>query len=693
MKFSAILLFAVMPAVLCVATFVEQGEGTAFAARHIYHSWWFAALWAVTAAASLATVVRRRLWKRHAAFALHVSLLIILAGAAVSFLTSQSGMMHIRQGQAQNMFLDDGSRMQPLPFALRLDSFRIKYYPGTSAPADYLSHVEVMPTEHSTLNTPHSSLHTPHSALISMNRILSCGGYRFYQTSYDDDCRGTVLTVKYDPYGTPLTYCGYMMLALSMVAVLLSRKGRFRRLLRQLGANQAKIVCTLLLILYSGAVTARSLPTVNAGKAEVMARRQIVYNDRVAPFATMAHDFMLKVYGAASYHGLSAEQVVCGWMTHPEVWKNEPMIKVKDRQLQERLGAEDGYIALQSLFDSAGNYRLTQLTADKDLNPKSLQAIDEKAGIIIMLTQGSLFTPLPDGAAPLSDSRITAEIAYNRMAVVKILFMANLALGILSLIVFAVGGARTVRCMVTVLRVCFILSLAALVAFYCLRWYVSCHVPMGNGYETMLFMSLVIMIASGAVSRRVPLMLCIGLLLSGFTLLVAHLGDSNPQITQLMPVLNSPLLCLHVSLVMMAYALLGMTFIMAVVYFVLGAAEKFKVSTNAGHSTPITPHSTLTIMSRLLLYPAEFLLAAGIFVGAVWANVSWGTYWSWDPKEVWALITMLVYAVPFHRILNSEHRTLYTEHSYHLFMLAAFSTVLMTYFGVNFFLGGMHSYA
>ena len=91
-----------------------------------------------------------------------------------------------------------------------------------------------------------------------------------------------------------------------------------------------------------------------------------------------------------------------------------------------------------------------------------------------------------------------------------------------------------------------------------------------------------------------------------------------------------------------------------------------------------------------MLYPAVFLLAGGIFLGAVWANVSWGKYWSWDPKEVWALITLLVYAVPLHRTtFLAPHRPV----AYHLYMLIAFFSVLMTYFGVNYFLGGMHSYA
>ena len=99
---------------------------------------------------------------------------------------------------------------------------------------------------------------------------------------------------------------------------------------------------------------------------------------------------------------------------------------------------------------------------------------------------------------------------------------------------------------------------------------------------------------------------------------------------------------------------------------------------------------TITVLSRLMLYPAVLLLAIGIFLGAVWANVSWGTYWSWDPKEVWALVTMIVYGIAFHRnSLPWLRRPL----AFHLYLFFAFLTVLMTYFGVNYLLGGMHSYA
>ena len=208
---------------------------------------------------------------------------------------------------------------------------------------------------------------------------------------------------------------------------------------------------------------------------------------------------------------------------------------------------------------------------------------------------------------------------------------------------------------------------------YGLRWYVGGRIPLSNGYETMQFMALCTLLLACLFRRRFPFTVPFGFLLSGFALLVAHLGQMNPQITPLMPVLVSPWLSMHVSLIMMSYALFAFMMLNGILALCIRRHGKM-----------------LMLLSRLLLYPANFFLGAGIFMGAVWANVSWGRYWAWDPKEVWALITFLVYGMAFHaKSLPAFRRPLF----FHIYMIAAFLTVLMTYFGVNYILGGMHSYA
>ena len=206
---------------------------------------------------------------------------------------------------------------------------------------------------------------------------------------------------------------------------------------------------------------------------------------------------------------------------------------------------------------------------------------------------------------------------------------------------------------------------------------------MGNGYETMLVLAWCVQLITLLVIKRLPFLLSFGFLLAGFFLLVSSIGQMDPQITPLVPVLSSPLLSLHVSLIMMAYALFTFTFLCGIVALTL----QFFRPNQPLHAEHI---QALHVISRLFLYPALALLGIGIFVGAIWANISWGRYWGWDPKEVWALISFLCYAVALHGTsLPWFRRPL----NYHLYMTGAFLTVLMTYIGVNYFLGGMHSYA
>ena len=695
MKKLVCILYAAIVLLLGAATFVEQAKGNAYATVHIYHSWWFCLLWGVLVLASAAYLVRRRLWQRLPVFLIHVAFIVILGGAATSFFTSKEGQMHIRTGTAENMFYNPKERqMQLLPFALHLDSFSIAYYPGTQAPADFVSQVSYDQDGH-------------HTATISMNHILQLQGYRFYQSSFDADRQGTILAVNYDPWGTPITYFGYALLALAMLWTLQARGEQFRSLLRSPALRRG--LCLLVMLAPTAlphsplsTLQARSISTINNEKAERAARMQVIYNDRVAPMNTLARDFTAKVYGRPSYKGLRAEQVVYGWLAKPEVWKNEKMIKIKDSQLRQLLGIEGKYASLAQLFDGQ-EYKLYRFIgpqdnpmqapqnaepqASEDANPqvsqKAVRELDEKVGLILMLTNGTLIKPRPADVAPLGERRVSAELLYNRIPFSKVLFMVNLTLGFLTfgLLVWLTARRRTVR--FAPMRWLLMAAFAFYLFGYLLRWYVGGRIPLANGNETMQFLALAIMLTALVIGRRMPHVLTFGFLLSGFAILVAWLGENNPQITPLMPVLSSPLLSSHVSIIMMSYALLA--FMMVNSLFALAITLTRKDPTANAATLESLGH-----LSLLLLYPAVFLLAAGIFLGAVWANVSWGRYWSWDPKEVWALITLMIYAVPLHRQSLPAFRRHVVLHAY---LGAAFLAVLMTYFGVNYFLGGMHSYA
>ena len=220
------------------------------------------------------------------------------------------------------------------------------------------------------------------------------------------------------------------------------------------------------------------------------------------------------------------------------------------------------------------------------------------------------------------------------------------------------------------------LLVAALTAFLLLiivlRWIAGGHVPMAGGVDSMNLMTVAIGIVALCAVRRHRAAPSVGLLAMGFCQLVAMMNGSNPPVTHLMPVLNSPLLSLHVTVIMIAYALFLFVMLSSVAALILPSQRVRIERTNL-----------------LMLYPAVALLSIGIVIGALWANVSWGNYWSWDPKEVWALITLLIYAAPLHgKLWKTFDKPLF----FHIYSILAFLSVVITYFGVNLILGGVHAY-
>ena len=377
-------LLGVVVIVIAIATIVENRHGSDYVSRHIYGAWWFVALWTVTALAGCWHLLKKKIWKRPSVMMLHLSFLIILLGALTTHITSRRGMTHLRQGEVTRTYwIKDGIGMytttEEMPFYLALHKFEVLYDADGTTPDDYVSHVVIATKD------------GEKQATISMNNIGRVKGYRIYQTSFDDDCMGSTFTISYDPWGTAITYAGYLLLAISMVWISISRR-----------------------------------------------KKRSTFRSAL------------------------------------------PLDSIKNFQYSTFLLALCG----------------------------------------------------------------TAMASYMVIAI-------------------------------------------------CMR--------------------------------------------------------------PLVPVLRSPFLFVHVGTIMLSYILL-----------------------------------VVSIIRRDILRPAVFLLATGIFLGAVWANVSWGTYWSWDPKESWALITLIVYSLPLHQESLPWFRS---DRNYRLYSLIALASLLMTYFGVNYLLGGLHSYA
>lgn len=699
---------------LAAATFIEYACGNEFVTYYIYGSFLFALLLGIFGFASIASSLLL-LRSRPFALLLHCAFGIILIGGLITKSSGVVGAIHLRQNIRTDSYVTSTGDEQHLPFGLKLIEFSIQNYPGTDFPMDYCSRLVTDSRD---------------TVVVSMNRIFSHDGYRFYQASYDADGRGTILSINYDPLGMAFSYCGYACMLLAFLLVIVNPRGNYMKLLKRLST-----ACIVGILLTSCSKYDGPLPPCPT-QEECDAYNDILmlYDGRMVPINTYATDFCLKLTGATSYRGLSAMQVLLGWLFYPQDWQYEPMIKVKgDLPEDADIHKLFGRIYVNSLFEDDKTYKLARYLRDVPTQP--VITLNDQMQLIVKLTSNAALkvfpVPFRDGdirwVSPadrlpqiLSDdelrfitecpsmmknaldshdlellqlicsrivtlqqryaadvlpshARIRAEIIYCKSDIITILSRAALTLGLIALLLSIISVVSYRRRHINRFNLLVLIILCCLHTLsIALRWYISGQIPLSTGYETMLMLALFIQITAIFARNLTPIMVPIGILLSGFALLVASLGLHQPNITPLMPVLHSPWLSLHVCSVMMAYALLAVVSINSAIALI-----------------DVNNRRRMAEVSLALLYPALLLLSLGIWVGAVWANESWGRYWSWDPKEVWALITLLVYVVPLHKGIVPAIGNPRTTHVY---LLVAFATVLMTYFGVNLLLGGMHSY-
>lgn len=199
-----------------------------------------------------------------------------------------------------------------------------------------------------------------------------------------------------------------------------------------------RFLVILFTINYSSPIISRSIPTINSEKAHEVARQQVVWKDRVCPLSTLALNFLESIYGKSTYKGLSPEQVIYGWLLRPDVWKDEPMIYIPDQDLRQRLAIDGEYASFAKLFDDTLGYRLNNIGADLPSRMQQLMKespavieLDEKIGMIILLTQGKLIQPRPDSIPPISRWRVEAEILYNRLPITYIILSLTLIIAII----------------------------------------------------------------------------------------------------------------------------------------------------------------------------------------------------------------------------------------------------------------------
>jgi cytochrome c-type biogenesis protein CcsB len=645
-----------------------------------------------------------------------------------------------------------GSKPEILPFALRLDDFVLERYPGSNSPSGYRSNV--------TLLDKTNNVEKPFS--IFMNNILKYKGYRFYQSSFDRDEQGTILSVNHDPAGLIVTYTGYALLFLFIILSLINRNSQFRNI--KAGAWSSSLrktsVSVLFILTLSGLAPLKAQLFVPGNKASDEFGKVLVQDQkgRTKPLYTLSSDILRKVARENKFEDYSPMQVFLGLYFDFKNWKDVPLIRVSNKDLQKNLGISGNKAAFSDLvnIEGDGSYKLSErVNAAYEKSPgerskldKEVMKVDERVNIVYMIYKGNFMKifPLKDSTSnwgsaeeamknaiskddsvylvsimPLlsdalqvnnrtaamqisesvtgyqnrfagyelpSQSKTKGEQLYYKMGIFEKLFPFYATVGLImliGLIAMVIMGRKEKSLFIRILSWLLFTGFLFHTFGLALRWYISGHSPMSNGYESMIFISWVTIMAGFIFSRKSVFALSATAVLAGMTLMVAHLSFMDPEITNLVPVLKSYWLTLHVSVITGSYGFLGLGAILSVITMIL-----LLLSNNKNRERISDTLDELAVINFRTLTLGLYFLTIGTFLGAVWANESWGRYWGWDPKETWSLITIIAYTLVTHSRMIPGMKNIFT---FNLLSLFAFSSVLMTYFGVNYYLSGLHSYA
>ncbi len=665
-----------------------------------------------------------------------------------------------------------------VPFSIYLEDFKLERYPGSNSPSSYES--KVILTDH------RNNLKQSHK--IYMNNVLDYDGYRFFQSSYDRDERGTILSVSHDWWGTLITYFSYILLLVGFIATFFNSNSRFNQVRRQIAASRTglKSLLAVFFIFLGGSFSAFSqvpgIKPVDKTHADEFGHLIVqTFDGRFQPVHTLANDVMHKLYKknlveVTGKGKLNAMQFYLDLIIDGEFWKSQKIIYVKDDMLQNVIGITGDYASAYDFFDSKGLYKLEEYTDNAYRKGKSEQnnfdrevmKVNERLNILLMTINGSMlkifpdpnsknhewvsiddsasFRPLTGGITAInedlqlkqlsygtilqlyfheltfatisghysradqilgymksiqrqigssevlpSESKIDMEVRYNKANFFVLLKYVYMILSVLLLIAAFMIHLREKSGRLLNYVFYFLAALLAGALFYhtyglVLRWYLTGHAPWSNGYEVLVFVPWVSVITGFIFMRYSKIVLAATALLAFFMLLTAGFSNYDPQLTNLQPVLKSYWLIIHVAVIVISYGLFGIGFVLGLINLFMYI---FKTAKQEQKMNSII--KSLTFINEISLSFGIAMATIGTFLGAVWANESWGRYWGWDAKETWALIILMVYAVVLHlrMIPNLKKSILFNSAS-----VVAFGTVIMTFFGVNYYLSkGLHSYA
>ncbi len=665
----------------------------------------------------------------------------------------------------QKFFISWALSYEQLPFDIYLRDFVLDRYPGSMSPASYASEITV---KNNNENFDYR---------IFMNNVLDYDGYRFYQSSYDQDEKGTVLSVNKDPGKIP-TYIGYFLLCLGMFMNFLNPHSRFRTLARLINKDTLKhtsVIIFILLLSFSSEKTFAqdlnsTLPVVNTNHAKALATLivQKSADGRMVPFDTLSREILEKIHQSDSYKGQNSNAVMLSMLVDVDKWQMEPFILMPQNQAVRDAIANileipsAKYISYKDFFDENNRYKLQKYVENANRkNPnargvfdKEIIKLDERANVVNLVFSGELFKFIPvqnnpnnvwlapfsavttlkgdeghivlaliqnyfsavenafkDGNWTRADeglkfikeyqekigykvmpskTKVEMEIFSNKAEIFVKLAPVYLIAGFLLLIlVFSKMVVPNLK-ISFIFKVVYVLNVLAFVIHTVglgLRAYLSGHAPWSNGYESMVYIAWALSLSGIFFSRKSPIALSLTSILSGVVLMVAHLSEMNPQITNLVPVLNSYWLSIHVSVITASYGFLGLCALLGIFTLFLMCFLKKDGKYNLNILRNITEATRINEMAMIF---GLCLLTVGNFLGAIWANESWGRYWSWDSKETWALVSILVYAAILHLRMIPKYCNQFV---FALWSMFAYWVIIMTYFGVNYFLTGLHSYA
>ncbi|MBD3794795.1 MAG: cytochrome c biogenesis protein CcsA [Epsilonproteobacteria bacterium] len=651
-----------------------------------------------------------------------------------------------------------GSKKITVPFAITLVDFQLERYPGSASPSSYASEVLLNDPKDGVNNMPYR---------IYMNHVLDYKNFRLFQTSYDPDEKGTVLSVNHD-IGVIPTYAGYALLILGMIWNLFSPKSRFIHLLkksRQFGTLMA-IVMLLPILGYSNDISEDKIKIINQyDDKSVEEFSKIIVQDsqgRMKPIDTMANEILSKVAQSTSLYGANASEIFLGMTLNPKFYQTIEMIKVENSDIAKKIGMVEGakFASFDDFFDkNSNNYKLQadvesanqKKPAQRNQYDKDIIKVDERFNVMYMSFTGEFLNiyPIPNDTNnkwvnPIqvsefikgkdgdmaqvisknffnsyenslkdknytqateaseyiriyqsklgykvmpSELEIYSELLYNKLMIFSRLAPYYIFIGILLLILSFVNILKPsfkIKRIVKIASIAIMLGFTFHIIGLLIRWYIAGHAPWSGAYEAMVFIAGTTILAGVLFAKHSPITLGASALLGGITMGVAHLSFMNPEITNLVPVLKSYWLMIHVATIISGDGFLGLGSILSLLVLIL--------FTLRSDSKPNIDRSIkeLSVISEMSLIVGLFLLTIGNFLGGIWANESWGRYWGWDAKETWAAVNILIYAFVLHLRFIPKMNNPFV---YNTASLWAYSTVLMTYFGVNYYLSGMHSYA